>query len=89
MPKRTRIDVMHNKRDSNWVAGRGGEEHRFDRKADTVKASPEAGKMIGNAQVVIRTMTARFSRSARTATTRVAPRDRQTGRVQCCQLSVA
>jgi hypothetical protein len=60
MPKRTRIDVMHSKKDGNWVVKGGGEQHSFERKADAVRSAADAGKMLGNAQVVIRTMDGRI-----------------------------
>jgi hypothetical protein len=46
--------VTPDKRAGGWVVKGGGEEHRFDRKADAVKAAADAGRMLGNAQVVIR-----------------------------------
>lgn len=56
MPKRTRIDVTPNKREGGWMVKGGGEEHVFDRKADAVRSGAAAGRQLGNAQVVIRTM---------------------------------
>jgi len=56
MPKRTRIDVTHSRREGTWVVKGGGEQHTFDRKQDAVAAATAAGRQIGNAQVVIRTM---------------------------------
>jgi hypothetical protein len=56
MPKRTRIDVTPDKRTGGWVVKGDGEEHRFDRKADAVQSAAAAGRQLGNAQVVIRTM---------------------------------
>jgi hypothetical protein len=54
MPKRTRIDVTHRKKDGMWVVKGGGEEHAFLRKTEAVRSAAEAGKMLGHAQVVIR-----------------------------------
>ena len=56
MPKRTRIDVTHNKRDGEWVVKGGGEEHRFASKTQAVQAATAAGRSLGNAQVVIKKM---------------------------------
>ena len=54
MPKRTRIDVTPDKRAGGRVVKGGGEEHRFERKADAVQSAAAAGRQLGNAQVVIR-----------------------------------
>jgi hypothetical protein len=56
LPKRTRIDVTHSKREGMWVVKGAGEEHRFTSKSDAVQAATAAGRSIGNAQVIIKKM---------------------------------
>jgi hypothetical protein len=54
MARRTRIDVMFNKRESQWVVKGGGETHGFGTKGEAVTQAAAAGRMLDNAQVVIR-----------------------------------
>ena len=54
MPKRTRIDVRPDKRAGGWIVKGGGEEHRFQTKAEAIDAAAAAGRGMENAQVVIR-----------------------------------
>ena len=56
MPKRTRIDVSHSKRDGVWKVKGGGDDRTFDRKSDAVRDATGAGRRLGNAQVVIHKM---------------------------------
>jgi hypothetical protein len=54
MARRTRIDVMFNKREGQWVVKGGGETHGFGTKGEAVTRAAAAGRMLNNAQVVIR-----------------------------------
>jgi len=54
MARRTRVDVMFDKRESRWVVKGGGETHAFETKNEAVMQAAAAGRMLDNAQVVIR-----------------------------------
>ena len=60
MPKRTRIDVAPDKRAGGWLVKGAGEQHRFERKTEAVRAAAAAGRQLGNAQVVIKTTDGRI-----------------------------